>query len=121
MDIPFRRFGVMIDCSRNAVMNRDAFSAWRISYPALGYNAIRLYTEDTYEVEGEPYFGYLRGRYSGAELKEMDAYAGRTRHRADSLYPRRSRIWARFSAMRSTPPSAISRIFCWWEKSARTG
>ncbi len=75
MDIPFRRFGVMIDCSRNAVMNRDAFFRMADLLSALGYNAIRLYTEDTYEVEGEPYFGYLRGRYSGAELKEMDAYA----------------------------------------------
>ena len=69
MDIPFRRFGVMIDCSRNAVMNRDAFFRMADLLSALGYNAIRLYTEDTYEVEGEPYFGYLRGRYSGAELR----------------------------------------------------
>lgn len=34
-----------------------------------------LYTEDTYEVEYEPYFGYKRGRYSTAELSELDAYA----------------------------------------------
>jgi N-acetyl-beta-hexosaminidase len=34
-----------------------------------------LYTEDTYEIEGEPYFGYLRGRYSHDELKEIDCYA----------------------------------------------
>ena len=42
---------------------------------ALGYNFIRLYTEDTYEVDGEPYFGYMRGRYSREEIREMDAYA----------------------------------------------
>ena len=41
----------------------------------LGYSELQLYTEDTYEVEGEPYFGYLRGRYSRAELREIDAYA----------------------------------------------
>ena len=34
-----------------------------------------LYTEDTYEVTDEPYFGYMRGRYSQAELRELDAYA----------------------------------------------
>ncbi len=34
-----------------------------------------LYTEDTYEIDGEPKFGYLRGKYSKAELKEIDAYA----------------------------------------------
>lgn len=71
----FRKLGVMIDCSRNAVMNRAAFCRMVDILSALGYNAIRLYTEDTYEVEGEPYFGYLRGRYSADELREMDAYA----------------------------------------------
>jgi hypothetical protein len=40
----------------------------------MGYNAIVLYCEDTFEVEGEPFFGYMRGRYSIAEMKEIDAY-----------------------------------------------
>ena len=74
MGIPFDSFGVMIDCSRNAVMNKAAFCKMTDILSALGYNTIRLYTEDTYEVDGEPYFGYLRGRYSKQELKEMDAY-----------------------------------------------
>nr|MBQ4319666.1 beta-N-acetylhexosaminidase [Clostridia bacterium] len=30
---------------------------------------------DTYEIENRPYFGYMRGRYTKAELKELDAYA----------------------------------------------
>ena len=34
-----------------------------------------LYTEDTYEVDNEPYFGYMRGRYSADELRELDDYA----------------------------------------------
>lgn len=34
-----------------------------------------LYTEDTFEVEDHPYFGYFRGRYSKEELKELDDYA----------------------------------------------
>ncbi len=33
------------------------------------------YTEDTYEVDGEPFFGYMRGRYTKAEMKEIDAFA----------------------------------------------
>ena len=73
--ICFDKFGVMIDCSRNAVMNVSAFKKMADILSSLGYNTIRLYTEDTYEVDGEPYFGYLRGRYSKAELREMDAYA----------------------------------------------
>ena len=41
----------------------------------LGYNTLMLYTEDTYEVDNQPYFGYLRGRYSQKELREIDDYA----------------------------------------------
>ncbi len=40
----------------------------------MGYNALLLYTEDTYEVEGEPLFGYMRGRYSKDDLKELTAF-----------------------------------------------
>ena len=73
--IPFDNFGIMLDCSRNAVINMTAFRRLTDVLSALGYNSIMLYTEDTYEVEGEPYFGYMRGRFSIAEIREMDAYA----------------------------------------------
>lgn len=76
-EIAFDKFGVMIDCSRNAVITVEAFERMADILSELGYNTIRLYTEDTYEVEGEPYFGYLRGRYTKEELKRMDAYAAR--------------------------------------------
>ncbi|KAI8138280.1 glycoside hydrolase superfamily [Fennellomyces sp. T-0311] len=36
---------------------------------------LQLYTEDTYEVDGEPLFGYLRGRYNQRELSCIDDYA----------------------------------------------
>lgn len=71
----FRRFGTMIDCSRGAVMTVDAVKKWIDTTTDLGYNTLMLYTEDTYEIEGQPYFGYLRGRYSHKELKEIDDYA----------------------------------------------
>ncbi|KAJ3200994.1 hypothetical protein HK099_002407 [Clydaea vesicula] len=41
----------------------------------LGMNSFQLYTEDTYEIEGEPFFGYFRGGYSKKELMEVDDYA----------------------------------------------
>ena len=41
----------------------------------MGYNQVHLYMEDTYEVNGEAYFGYLRGKYSKEELKELDDFA----------------------------------------------
>ena len=71
----FDYFGVMIDCSRNAVPSVNGLKKFFDIISAMGYNCAMLYTEDTYEVEGEPLFGYKRGRYSSAELKELDAYA----------------------------------------------
>ncbi len=71
----FERLGVMIDCSRNSVLNAQTFKKLVDLLSAMGYNTVQLYTEDTYEVDNEPYFGYLRGRFSKAELKAMDAYA----------------------------------------------
>ncbi len=73
--INFRTFGTMIDCSRNAVMKVDALKKWIDITSDLGYNAVMLYTEDTYEIEENSYFGYLRGKYSKSELKEIDRYA----------------------------------------------
>ena len=71
----FETLGLMLDCSRNAVMTVDSIKHLLRLLALMGYNMLQLYTEDTYEVDGEPYFGYLRGRYSKAEMKEMDAYA----------------------------------------------
>ena len=71
----YKHFGVMLDCSRNAVMKPEAVKRMIDCLEKMGYNTLELYTEDTYEVEGEPYFGYLRGRYTGAELKDLDKYA----------------------------------------------
>lgn len=73
MTVP--RLGTMIDCSRNAVMNVESVKRWIDLTADLNYNTLLLYIEDTYEIDGEPYFGYQRGRYSKAELKEIDRYA----------------------------------------------
>lgn len=71
----FDSFGVMIDMSRNAVMSMDGLKRFLPLLKKMGYNCVMLYTEDTYEVDGEPYFGYMRGRYSKEEMKEIDAFA----------------------------------------------
>ena len=65
----------MIDCSRNAVPTVDTVKKFVRNAALTGYNAVMLYTEDTFEVNGEPIVGYMRGRYSKAELKELNAYA----------------------------------------------
>ena len=71
----FDSLGVMIDCSRDAVPNVERLKLFFEAIAKMGYNVAMLYTEDTYEVENEPYFGYKRGRYSMEELRELDSYA----------------------------------------------
>ena len=41
----------------------------------MGLNLGMLYTEDTYEVPEQPFFGYKRGRYTYEELKALDDFA----------------------------------------------
>lgn len=67
--------GVMLDCSRNAVMKVSELKNFIIKLQKMGYDCLQLYTEDTYEIEGEPQFGYMRGKYTKEELKEVDAFA----------------------------------------------
>ena len=70
-----KEMGVMLDCCRNAVRNMSHIKELIRLLALMGYNQIQLYVEDTYEVKNEPYFGYMRGRYTIAEMKEMDEYA----------------------------------------------
>ena len=71
----FGSCGVMIDMSRNAVMTVEAVKRMLDRLAAMGMNLALLYTEDTYEVPGYPYHGYLRGRYTQQDLREIDDYA----------------------------------------------
>ena len=68
-------FGVMLDLSRNAVMSIPTFKEYLTYLHKMGYNCVYFYNEDCYEIPEEPYFGYLRGRYTVAEMKELDAFA----------------------------------------------
>ena len=71
----FRSNGAMMDVSRNLVPTTDTVKYTMRKMALMGMNTYMLYTEDTYEIPERPYFGHLRGRYSKAEIKEMDAYA----------------------------------------------
>ena len=67
--------GVMLDMSFGSVTKPAGVKKY-LDYMALfGMNMLMLYTEDTYEVEQYPLFGYQRGRYTLAELQDLDAYA----------------------------------------------
>ncbi len=71
----FRDCGIMLDLSRGAVMTVESLKAVMDVMALLGMNYLQLYMEDVYPIEGFPYFGYLRGRYSEKELREVDRYA----------------------------------------------
>ncbi len=71
----FKDFGIMIDCSRNSVPSVETLKRFIPLVAGMGYNSLQLYTEDTFEVEGHPYIGHQRGRYSIEDLKELDAFA----------------------------------------------
>lgn len=68
-------FGAMLDCSRNGVLKVEKVKEYIDYLSKFGYNVLELYTEDTFEIEGEPYFGFMRGGYTKKDLKELDSYA----------------------------------------------
>lgn len=69
------KLGLMLDCSRNAVAKPNTVQELICLLVMMGYDYLELYTEDTYELPDEPYFGYKRGRYSREELKEIVDFA----------------------------------------------
>lgn len=71
-ETPFASLGVMLDLSRNAVLKVATIKRLIRQVALMGVNRIFLYLEDTYDIRGEPLFGYFRGRYSATELKEID-------------------------------------------------
>ncbi|MBA3707269.1 MAG: beta-N-acetylhexosaminidase [Planctomycetes bacterium] len=67
--------GVMLDASRNGVLHPERIHELLRRFALMGLNQCVLYTEDTFEVPGHPFFGYLRGGYMQAELRGFNAYA----------------------------------------------
>ena len=65
----------MIDASRCGVPKISTVKSLLDYLAVMGYNMMMLYTEDVVELEGYPYFGYMRGRYTVADLRDIDDYA----------------------------------------------
>ena len=72
---PFTMLGIMLDLSRNIVFTVPAMQRLFRRLALLGFNTVFLYCEDTYELEGEPAFGMMRGRYTAGEIRTMDDMA----------------------------------------------
>lgn len=73
-DGAFQDLGILLDCSRNAVPKVSTVKDVVRHIGVMGYHTLELYTEDTFQVEGEPYFGYMRGAYTKEEIQTMDEY-----------------------------------------------
>lgn len=75
--LEFKMFGILLDCTRNAIITVEHFKHWLRRLALMGYNVAMLYTKDAYQLPGETYFGYQRGAYSMEEIREIDAYAAK--------------------------------------------
>ena len=64
-------FGTMIDLSRGAVFKVSYIKELIYKNALMGLNQLWMYMEDTYTLDNYPNFGYLRGRYSKEEIKEI--------------------------------------------------
>ena len=70
----FKDNGIFLDVSRNAALNIISLKYFIRQSAIMGLNTISLYLEDMYEIEGRPYFGYMRGRYTKKEIRNLCAY-----------------------------------------------
>ena len=75
--MPFDNFGIMLDCSRGKVFKVDFLKRHFLEYALAGCTDVMLYTEDTYVLPDEPFWGYMRGGYTLEELQELDAWCSR--------------------------------------------
>jgi len=72
----FTMNGAMFDVSQgNAVINIRNVKKFLDRMAVMGLNMLMLYAEDSFEIDGEPYFGYMRSKYTFDEMKELDDYA----------------------------------------------
>jgi hypothetical protein len=109
----FKTVGLMLDCCRNAVMKVDYIKEWLRRSALMGYNQMMIYTKDTYELPGEECFGYLRGRYTAAEFKELDDYASRLGIEMVGCIQALGHLepvlrWPRYGAIKDTPAELLT-------------
>jgi hexosaminidase len=71
----FTTLGILLDCAHNATVTSQHFRKWLRRLALLGYDTALVYTEAGYELPDEPGFGYQRGSYTLAEMRELDQYA----------------------------------------------
>lgn len=72
----FTMNGPMIDISQgNSALNFESVKECIRLLAKMGLNMLMLYCEDSFECKEQPYFGYMRARYTQDELRALDEYA----------------------------------------------
>ena len=71
----FDTCGAMVDLSHGALMTVDAIKSVLRKMAVMGLNMFMLYREESYVVPEYKYFGYMRGRHTDEEIREIDDYA----------------------------------------------
>lgn len=70
-----RTLGVLLDCAGGGLMSVERLKTFINYLEKMEYNLLMLNLHDMLDLEGEPFYGYLRSGYTRAELKEIDEYA----------------------------------------------
>lgn len=65
---------VILDVAGNSAPKLESMKEYALMLSKFGYDALYINFEDMLEVEGEPYLGYQRGRYTQDEIKALDEY-----------------------------------------------
>ena len=74
--VNFKTLSLMLDISFRGPIQLEGIKEYFRYLAVMGYNQIWFYAEDMYEMpEKYKHFGYMRGRYSTEELRELDDYA----------------------------------------------
>lgn len=72
----FDNNGLMYDGSQaSSLLTVNTCKDFLLMLAAMGLNTFMLYTENTFELENEPYWGYMRPRYTKEDFKEIDDFA----------------------------------------------
>ena len=74
--VHFDMNGPMFDVSQgNAAFNMKTMKSILRQCSLMGLSMAMLYCEDSFVAQNQPYFGYMRARYTEEEMKELDDYA----------------------------------------------
>ncbi len=72
----FKLNGPMFDVSQgNSCFNVKTLKSVIRQMALMGLSMLMIYCEDSFEVKEQPYFGYMRAKYSEKDMRELDEYA----------------------------------------------